>query len=1066
MKAKSIILLIGLFFTLAARGQEDGKWIEIRGKVFDARSKKPIAGAVVSATTGTSPVETNASGEFVVRVIDPTKDVVVRRTNNGWWKAVRPLDELVLTAQYAGFHPASRVVKEGQEGEEILIHLLSLSVSNYSPEVSLPFLSRKAGEQTGSSFHLSVRDQERGRAFSDDVLVGSVPGVRTLQKGGMPGEGNFVNYRGTRSLYGSNAPVFLVDGMPVLPNTHLSSVFTGYSRNIFGFMSQKELEHATVAGGFDASPLGAIGANGVIVMNTERATDMDTRVEFETVNGVSLLPRKLPLLDADGFRDYLYQLAQSLLSSDEITSSFPFLSKGEELGEGYWAYQRNTDWQREIFSPAFSTENLLKVKGGDEIAKYTILAGYMEQNGIEDNTYLSRYYARFNGDMVMSRRLNMFTNVGFSHYSNAIFEQGMVTAINPMLAAIHSPAILGPKRVNRYGRGIDVWETVRQFDVSNPAFLVNNLTSDNYVYNIMINMGMNYTFTPSFTLKALMGINYDYNREKLFVPGVSVNAVIPLVTDATSSAYGRNAIRYGMGESMAYYGNVSFNYAKSIRGHRVDAIAGAQALFQKQWFEMGRGYNTPTDYNQSLSNVQDAARKYLDGYDDNWKWGNAFLRLDYNYNRQLYAGLAATVESNSISGDRANLFEVNPSANVAWKLHNISFLRELPAIEELTLRAEWSRKGNALLPPMLGKFYYETTSYKEMGGIVRANIPNDKLKPETQNTFNFGVDFNTLARRLSFTLDVYRSWLTGVVLPENLTGAYGSKFRYVNSGELNGSGVGISVRAIPVIAGDFQWNVGATFSSDRTRIASLGGYDAHMTLLSDDAEIITQKGKSPYLFYGLKADGVYATTDEAKASGLVNYQGKTFRGGDVRFANMNADKIIDSKDKVVIGDPAPDFYGSLSTLFRYKAFSLDFLFTYSFGNDAYNAVRRASESMNAFVSQSLAVNSRWSYEGQQTDMPRAELNDPMGNSRFSSRWIEDASFLKLKYLTLNYKRPNSWWLFTTFEAYITSENLFTLTRYLGYDPEFAYSYDHRFLGVDHGKVPAARAFKLGVRLGL
>ncbi|MDR2414902.1 MAG: SusC/RagA family TonB-linked outer membrane protein [Odoribacteraceae bacterium] len=1064
MKAKSIILLIGLFFALAARGQEDGKWIEIRGKVFDARSKKPIAGAVVSATSGTSPVETNASGEFVMRVIDPAKEVVVRYTKSGWWKAIDSWSGLTLTVQYTGFHPATHVVKEGQE---ILIYLLSLSVSNYSPEVTLPFISRKAGEQTGHSFHLSVKDQERGRTFSDDMLVGSVPGVRTLQKGGMPGEGNFVNYRGTRSLYGSNAPVFWVDGMPVLPNTHLSSVFTGYSRNIFGFMSQKELEHIAVVGGFDASPLGAIGANGVVVMNTERATDMDTRVEFESVNGVSLLPRKLPLLDATGFRDYFYQLAQSYYTSDEITSNFPFLSKGEELGEGYWAYQRSTDWQREIFSPAFSTENLLKVKGGDEIAKYTILAGYMEQNGIEDNSYLSRYYARFNGDMVMSRRLNMFTNVGFSHYSNAIFEQGMITAINPMLAAIQNPAIIGPKRVNRYGQNIDVWETVRQFNVSNPAFLVNNLTSDNYIYDIMINMGMNYTFTPSFVLKALMGIHYDYNREKFFVPGVSVNAVLPLSKDNTSpSNTEQNAIRYGMGESMAYYGNISFNYTKSVRDHQVDAVGGTQILFQKQWFEMGKGYNTPTDFNQSLENVQDAARKYLDGYDDNWKWGNAFLRLDYNYNKQLYAGLSATIESNSISGDKANLFEVNPAVNVAWKLHNTSLLQKIPAIQELTLRAEWSRKGNVLLPPMLGNFYYKTAYYKEMGGIVRANIPNDKLKPETQNTFNVGVDFNTLGRRLSLTLDIYRSWLTKVILPENLTGAFGSNSRYVNNGELDGHGLGISVRAIPVIVGDFQWNVGAIFSFDRTRIASLGGYDAHLIALSDGAEIISKKGESPYLFYGFDANGVYATTDEARASGLVGYQGKEFRGGDIRFVNTNADKIIDDKDKIVIGDPTPDFYGSISTLFRYKTFSLDALFTYSLGNDAYNAVRRVSESMNDLVSQSLAVKNRWSYEGQHTDMPRAELEDPMGNSRFSSRWIEDASFLKLKYLTLNYARPNSWWLFKTFEAYITAENLFVLTEYLGYDPEFAYSYDHRFLGVDYGKVPAARAFKLGVRLGL
>jgi hypothetical protein len=308
--------------------------------------------------------------------------------------------------------------------------------------------------------------------------------------------------------------------------------------------------------------------------------------------------------------------------------------------------------------------------------------------------------------------------------------------------------------------------------------------------------------------------------------------------------------------------------------------------------------------------------------------------------------------------------------------------------------------------------------------------------------------------------------MTGVILPEQLPGAFGSKFRYVNDGKLDGRGLGLSARSTPVIVGDFQWDLGVTLSTDQTTVGSLGGYRDHVTTLTDGAEILTREGESPYLFYGYKANGVYASTREAMDGGLVDYQGRRSRGGDVRFANMNADGVIDERDKIVLGNPTPDLYGSLSTALRYKALSLSALFTYSCGNDAYNAVRRAAESMSGLVSQSQAVKNRWSREGQQTDVPRAELLDPMGNSRFSSRWIEDASFVKLKYLTLNYEHPASWWIFTKFQVYLAAENLFALTRYLGYDPEFSYSYDHAFLGVDYGKVPAPRAFKLGVRLGL
>ncbi|MBD9178954.1 MAG: hypothetical protein EGP82_07245, partial [Odoribacter splanchnicus] len=151
---------------------------------------------------------------------------------------------------------------------------------------------------------------------------------------------------------------------------------------------------------------------------------------------------------------------------------------------------------------------------------------------------------------------------------------------------------------------------------------------------------------------------------------------------------------------------------------------------------------------------------------------------------------------------------------------------------------------------------------------------------------------------------------------------------------------------------------------------------------------------------------------------------------------------------------------------RYKNYTLSAQFTYSYGNDVYNAVRRVGESMVDFAGQTRAVKNSWNYEGHQTTVPKAEYGDPMNNSQFSSRWIEDGSYLKLKNLTFNYEYPSKLWIFRSFQAYVSAENVFTLTKYLGYDPEFSYSYDHGMLGVDYGKVPGARTFRLGIRLGI
>lgn len=1043
MKMKTILLIVGLCSVLSLTGQEAGQTKEIRGRVLNSQNRQPVAGAVISAASLPEAKTTDAAGAFTV--------------------TLRASDHTLLV-QYAGFYPVEYTLRDEQE---VVIYLLPLSLSGYGAGVKVPFAVRRMADHTGTSRPLFARDQKGAVHFSDELFAGTVHGVRSLQKSGMPGEGNAVNYRGIRTLYGNNTPVFMVDGMPILPNTRPSVVFTGYSRNMFDFMSVRELEQLVFSSGFDAAPLGAIGPHGVVVMSTDRATDMDTRVEFETTNGLSFLPREIPVLNAGEFRDYLTQIGQSVLNSDAMKSNFPFLYGDATLGEKYWGYQHNTNWQKEVFSPAFSTENVLKVKGGDNIAKYTILAGYVQQNGIEENSSLNRYFARFNGDMVMHKRVDMFTNVGFSHYDNSIQEQGMVHEHNPVFSALLNPSILAPKRTSNTGRPIDVWDSYKsQFNVSNPAFLVKNIKSSNYIYSIMVNLGMKYKFTPNFNLNALFGINYDYNREKLFVPGRSSNTVVPIFLPDGFNAY--NTVRVGVTEGMAYYGNVTVDYTTTWnRDHRLDLQAGVQMLFKNEAFEVGVGYNTPTDYNQSLSNVTNAYAKFLDGYDDQWHWGNAFLRAFYDYREQFYLGVAATVETNSICGENASLFQLYPAVNVGWKMHRAGFMQDADWVGDLTLRGEWSRTGNALMPMKLGGFYYENAFYKELGGIVRGNIPNNDLTPEIVNTFNLGVDFSTLGRKLTLAFDFYHSTTTDLVLPENLSSAFGSKARYGNTGKLQNLGAGLSLQALLLTRGDFQWHAGATVSFDRSEVKSLGGYEQIITTLDDGAEVMTRKGESPYQFYGYRTAGVYTTTAEAEATGLTDHRRRTFQGGDMRFVNVCAsDQVIDDKDKTLIGDPTPDFYGGFSTEFRYKAFSLQAQFTYSYGNDVYNALRSELESMRDFKSQTRAVKSRWTYEGQQTSMPRADLEGLSDNDRFSDRWIEDGSFLKLKKLTFNYEHPGSWWIFKSFQAYLSADNLFVITKYLGYDPEFSWSYQPQYQGVDYAKVPPARTVKLGIRVGL
>ena len=235
--------------------------------------------------------------------------------------------------------------------------------------------------------------------------------------------------------------------------------------------------------------------------------------------------------------------------------------------------------------------------------------------------------------------------------------------------------------------------------------------------------------------------------------------------------------------------------------------------------------------------------------------------------------------------------------------------------------------------------------------------------------------------------------------------------------------------------------------------------------MADGSAVISEIGQSKYSFYGLKVDPtqpVFATTADAAKENLKTASGLAYQAGDVHFIDQNNDDIIDDRDRVNLGNANPTLFGTFYTSVQYKNFELSANFGYSVGNKMYNAVRRNLESMSDFGNQLVTANNRWMSEGQVTNMPRANYGDPLGNSQFSDRWIEDASFIKLKELTLsyNFKFMNG----TT--VYVAGENLFSVTKYLGLDPETMYSYDSSLKGFDYAKIPLARSFKIGFNVKL
>lgn len=348
--------------------------------------------------------------------------------------------------------------------------------------------------------------------------------------------------------------------------------------------------------------------------------------------------------------------------------------------------------------------------------------------------------------------------------------------------------------------------------------------------------------------------------------------------------------------------------------------------------------------------------------------------------------------------------------------------------------------------------------------MVRQGLPNTNLKPERVVFGNVGADLGLFGERFSLSVDLFRETTKDLLFDKAMGAAYGYKTMYRNDGELKTDGIEATFHVNLLKKGNFQWYVGGNIAHAKTTVESLGGQNEKIYTMDNGAVLISRVGEAPYSFYGHVAEKVFATQSEINRTKYISHSGDAFQVGDIKFRDVNGDRIIGDDDRMVLGNSAPDFFGGFYTNLTYKGFNLFVNFAYSYGNKVYNAVRKAGESMDGFENQFSTVVKRWMIDGQQTDMPRAVYGDPMGNSRFSSRWIDDGSFLRMKEVTLSYEFNRRLWFFNNLKAYLTGENLVTWTKYVGLDPEFGYSYDPMLAGVDMGKVPLPKMVKLGLVL--
>lgn len=908
----------------------------------------------------------------------------------------------------------------------------------------------------------------------DQYMQGRVTGMNLVSQSGTPGAGMSANMRGINSINANNQPLFIIDGMPMQQQGMFGSVIEGYVYNPVSGVNPLDISKLTVFNDpVYTAAYGSKASNGLVVIETLDPTATETSFEVDLRRGFSFTPdRYMTQLDSSQHRTLVNEILYSSgLTEEVLQDRYPslFLTPRED---DFINYRHNTQWQDLIFGNGSFTNFNVKVKGGDEIASYGLSLGFYDNEGIIKNTDYNGLNLRFVSRVNVFRWLKMNASVSFNTSSSNLKESAKVKETNPILAALGKSTMLSPYAYDNDSvrKLTKILANVEDLGGSNPLSIIEKFEAVNRNYHFISNIGFEGTIRKNLILNTNFGITYNALKEKIFMPNAGMESyynkeahnVIKAATNTLNSFFNHTYLRY----------NREFN-----NDHQLVSTTGMNLQMNQFQYDWGLTKNAnENDQYKELDNGVSNMRE-VGGHNRDWNWLSFYENLSYSYRDKYLASVSLSVDGSSRVGKNApntlkiggNPFGIFYSAGLGWRLSNEDFLNDAAWLEDFKLRLAVGRTGNDDIGESNANNFYRTIQFRETVGLVPVTISNDQLTYETVTQLNGGFDLALNGNRFRLNLDVYQSNVDNMLIYVPLESYMGYDYRPENSGSMKNTGVDMNAFYRVVDQVRFKWDVQASASMVRNRIDEMEGGKQVISILG--GELVNMPGETANSFYGYQFKGVYSSYDEAAASGLKNAKGVAYKGGDAIYEDISgpngtADGVINEYDKVALGSAMPTLHGGITNTFRYGNWMFSAFVQAVTGNKVFNYVRYMNERMTNIDNQSAHVLNRWQYEGQVTDVPRALWNDPVGNSAFSSRWIEDGTYLRLKNVVLSYTIPNEFLVFKNAEFYVSATNLLTFSKYLGYDPEFGYSYNRNDQGIDYGQTPQARQFMLGIKFGL
>ena len=995
----------------------------ITGSIKDARNGEALIGAsvIVKSEKGKG-VITDIDGRFALQT-----------------KKEAPL---TLRVEYVGYRPLDVDVYDFEEPVEIT---LIDNSSKLDEVVVVGYGTQKRNQLTGSVTTIKADIFEKAVAPTlDGALGGQVAGLNVTASSGQPGADSHIRIRGGNSVNASNEPLYVVDGFIYFKDAANNTTGIGAiegSLNPLATINPNDIESIEVLKDVSATAIyGSRGANGVILITTKKGKigEGKAHINYNYSLGVSSIAKKLDLLTASEWAQYQKDY---------------FSNKGGYTDAEIAALGKGTDWQEAVIRTAIQQSHELSINGGTEKNRYAFSANFTDQDGIILNSGFERYNFHTNVEWELQEGLHFGVNAtyGRSKQSGLTTAEEKVFNSSPFSAGITNSfvyALLMPPVIPVYNQdGSYNFKNNYEYayfaigdHAANPVYDLKESVAENINNYLLSNVWATYQI-GQLTLKASVGLNSEKLTQNYFSGAYTS---LGLATQGIGGTGNRQTDIWQQEYTATY--NHDFDH------HHIEALGGYTRQTQTSTHSSIR---TNHFTNESLKqyNLGDGAEIYTP------KTGISEATLNSVIARVNYTLLDRYNATATFRADNSSRFAANhrwgyfPSLGLSWNIDKERFLRRLRTIDYLKLRISGGLVGNQEISDYAFTTSYATGSYGGSSSYSKQNTANDKLKWETTASYNVGIDLGLWKDRVNIVLDAYYKKTSDLLLVVPMGFASGVTSQLQNVGNVVNKGVELAVSGTLLQRKGLTWTASANVAYNHNEITDMG--ETNNVIQGSDSQQILRRGESLGSFFGLNFIGIVQQGEDVSKLPTVN--GLTPKPGDLKYEDVDHNGRIDGDDRVILGSIQPDLVYGFSTQLSWRNLDLSAAFAGSYGNEVYNALGRRLELTNDSYNVLATVKDSWTPTNGSNTLPLASNARPLGY--IDSRYVQSASYLKLRNLTIGYRLPQLKSVPVGIRIYATASNLFTISPYKGYDPEVA-------SGTDSGAYPSSRTFVFGVNVTL